>query len=298
MSYCASIANAFHLSFGVSTWIVGLCIAILVGLVVVGGLHYIAALNEKLVPLKATVYVIGAVLILLLNYNYVFPALHMIVVAAFNPQAALGGAIGVSIQQAARFGIARGLFSNEAGMGSTPHAHAVAKVKNPEDQAFIAMTGVFTVCVIVTLTGLAIVSTGLKMLDLQGLPVSEFLPFMGKHGTGIAVTQYAYTLIFGYWGGVFITVSLMFFAFSTIIGWYYYAETNIRYLFGSPLSLRIFQALMLCALFGSSVFKVDLIWNMADTFNGLMVLPNVVALALLSPIVIKYTETHVYLRQP
>ncbi|NLS55772.1 alanine/glycine:cation symporter family protein [Hafnia alvei] len=293
-----SIANAFHLSFGISTWIVGLCIAILVGLVVVGGLHYIAALNEKLVPLKATVYVIGAVLILLLNYNYVFPALHMIVVAAFNPQAALGGAIGVSIQQAARFGIARGLFSNEAGMGSTPHAHAVAKVKNPEDQAFIAMTGVFTVCVIVTLTGLAIVSTGLKMLDLQGLPVSEFLPFMGKHGTGIAVTQYAYTLIFGYWGGVFITVSLMFFAFSTIIGWYYYAETNIRYLFGSPLSLRIFQALMLCALFGSSVFKVDLIWNMADTFNGLMVLPNVVALALLSPIVIKYTETHVYLRQP
>lgn len=292
-----SIANAFHLSFGISTWIVGLCIAILVGLVVVGGLHYIAALNEKLVPLKATVYVIGAVLILLLNYDYVFPALRMIVVAAFNPQAALGGAIGISIQQAARFGIARGLFSNEAGMGSTPHAHAVAKVKNPEDQAFIAMTGVFTVCVIVTLTGLAIVSTGLKMLDLQGLPVSEFLPFMGKHGTGIAVTQYAYTLIFGYWGGVFITISLMFFAFSTIIGWYYYAETNIRYLFGSPLSLRIFQAFMLCALFGSSVFKVDLIWNMADTFNGLMVLPNVVALAMLSPIVIKYTESHVYLRQ-
>ncbi|EHM45446.1 MAG: sodium:alanine symporter family protein [Yokenella regensburgei] len=289
-----SIANAFHLSFGISNWVVGLAIAILVGLVVIGGLHYIAALNEKLVPLKASVYIIGAVLILVINYDYIFPALHLIFVAAFNPQAALGGAVGVSIQQAARFGIARGLFSNEAGMGSTPHAHAVAKVKNPEDQALIAMTGVFTVCVIVTLTGLAIISTGLKMLNLNGLPISEFLNFMGKNGTGIAVTQYAYELIFGYWGGVFISISLMFFAFSTIIGWYYYAETNVRYLFGSMRALRIFQFLMVFALFASSVFRVDLIWNMADTFNGLMVIPNVIALAILSPIVIQYTRQHVY----
>ncbi|WP_342452299.1 alanine:cation symporter family protein [Yokenella regensburgei] len=166
--------------------------------------------------------------------------------------------------------------------------------ENPEDQALIAMTGVFTVCVIVTLTGLAIISTGLKMLNLNGLPISEFLNFMGKNGTGIAVTQYAYELIFGYWGGVFISISLMFFAFSTIIGWYYYAETNVRYLFGSMRALRIFQFLMVFALFASSVFRVDLIWNMADTFNGLMVIPNVIALAILSPIVIQYTRQHVY----
>lgn len=289
-----SIANAFHLSFGISSWIVGLAIAILVGLVVIGGLHYIAALNEKLVPLQASVYIIGAVLILVINYDYIFPALHLIFVSAFNPQAAFGGAVGVSIQQAARFGIARGLFSNEAGMGSTPHAHAVAKVKNPEDQAFIAMTGVFTVCVIVTLTGLVIISSGLKMLNLNGLPVSEFFNFMGKSGTGIAVTQYAYELIFGYWGGVFVSISLMFFAFSTIIGWYYYAETNVRYLFGSMRALRIFQFLMVFALFAASIFKVDLIWNMADTFNGLMVIPNVIALLILSPMVIQYTRQHVY----
>lgn len=289
-----SIANAFHLSFGISNWMVGLAIAILVGLVVIGGLHYIAALNEKLVPLQATVYILGAVLILVINYDYIFPALHLIFVSAFNPQAAFGGAVGVSIQQAARFGIARGLFSNEAGMGSTPHAHAVARVKNPEDQAFIAMTGVFTVCVIVTLTGLVIISTGLKMLNLNGLPVSEFFNFMGKSGTGIAVTQYAYEMIFGYWGGVFVSISLMFFAFSTIIGWYYYAETNVRYLFGSLLAIRIFQFLMVFALFAASIFKVDLVWNMADTFNGLMVIPNVIALVILSPIVINYTRQQVY----
>jgi AGCS family alanine or glycine:cation symporter len=289
-----SIANAFHLSFGFSTWTVGLAISILVGLVVIGGLHHIAAVNEKLVPLKSFIYIMGAISILVINYNYVIDALNLIIVAAFNPQAALGGAIGISIHQAARFGIARGLFSNEAGMGSTPHAHAVAKVKNPEKQAIIAMTGVFTVCIMITLTGLAIITTGLKTLELNGLPLSSFLTFMSSKGTGIAVTQYAYELIFGYWGGVFISISLMFFAFSTIIGWYYYAETNVRYLFDSMRALKIFKVVMVASIFLASFFKVELIWSMADMFNGLMAIPNVIALALLSPIVINYTQQHVY----
>ncbi|QXC33422.1 alanine:cation symporter family protein [Aeromonas sp. FDAARGOS 1407] len=205
-----------------------------------------------------------------------------------------GGAIGISIQQAARFGIARGLFSNEAGMGSTPHAHAVAKVKNPEDQGLIAMMGVFTVCLIVTLTGLVIITTGLSSLNKEGLPLSELLSFIGEKGTGITVTQNAYEQTFGYWGNIFISVSLLFFAFSTIIGWYYYAETNVRYLCSSVRWLRCLKILVILCVFGASLFNVDLVWNMVDAFNGLMVIPNIIALLILSPIVIEYTQKHVY----
>lgn len=289
-----SIANAFHNSFGVSTWVVGICIAILVSLVVVGGLHYIAALNEKLIPIMASLYITGAIITLIFNYQYVSQAFYLIFVAAFSPQAAFGGAIGISIQQAARFGIARGLFSNEAGMGSTPHAHAVAKVKNPEDQGLIAMMGVFTVCLIVTLTGLVIITTGLSSLNKEGLPLSELLSFIGEKGTGITVTQNAYEQTFGYWGNIFISVSLLFFAFSTIIGWYYYAETNVRYLCSSVRWLRCLKILVILCVFGASLFNVDLVWNMADAFNGLMVIPNIIALLILSPIVIEYTQKHVY----
>ncbi|UAK70912.1 sodium:alanine symporter family protein [Aeromonas enteropelogenes] len=289
-----SIANAFHNSFGVSTWVVGICIAILVSLVVVGGLHYIAALNEKLIPIMASLYITGAIITLIVNYQYVSQAFYLIFFAAFSPQAAFGGAIGISIQQAARFGIARGLFSNEAGMGSTPHAHAVAKVKNPEDQGLIAMMGVFTVCLIVTLTGLVIITTGLSSLNKEGLPLSELLSFIGEKGTGITVTQNAYEQTFGYWGNIFISVSLLFFAFSTIIGWYYYAETNVRYLCSSVRWLRCLKILVILCVFGASLFNVDLVWNMADAFNGLMVIPNIIALLILSPIVIEYTQKHVY----
>ncbi|WP_421188307.1 alanine/glycine:cation symporter family protein [Aeromonas enteropelogenes] len=289
-----SIANAFHNSFGVSTWVVGICIAILVSLVVVGGLHYIAALNEKLIPIMASLYITGAIITLIVNYQYVSQAFYLIFVAAFSPQAAFGGAIGISIQQAARFGIARGLFSNEAGMGSTPHAHAVAKVKNQEDQGLIAMMGVFTVCLIVTLTGLVIITTGLSSLNKEGLPLSELLSFIGEKGTGITVTQNAYEQTFGYWGNIFISVSLLFFAFSTIIGWYYYAETNVRYLCSSVRWLRCLKILVILCVFGASLFNVDLVWNMADAFNGLMVIPNIIALLILSPIVIEYTQKHVY----
>ncbi|WP_421226269.1 alanine/glycine:cation symporter family protein [Aeromonas enteropelogenes] len=289
-----SIANAFHNSFGVSTWVVGICIAILVSLVVVGGLHYIAALNEKLIPIMASLYITGAIITLIVNYQYVSQAFYLIFVAAFSPQAAFGGAIGISIQQAARFGIARELFSNEAGMGSTPHAHAVAKVKNPEDQGLIAMMGVFTVCLIVTLTGLVIITTGLSSLNKEGLPLSELLSFIGEKGTGITVTQNAYEQTFGYWGNIFISVSLLFFAFSTIIGWYYYAETNVRYLCSSVRWLRCLKILVILCVFGASLFNVNLVWNMADAFNGLMVIPNIIALLILSPIVIEYTQKHVY----
>ena len=198
----------------------------------------------------------------------------------------LGGGAGIAIQQAMRFGIARGLFANEAGMGSTPHAHAVAKVVRPEHQGFIAMMGVFVVAIIVTITALVIITSGLKMWDASGQSGASFLGVFS--GQGIVVTQQAYNYIFGSFGGVFISMSLFFFAFTTIIGWYYYAEMNVRYLFNSANAVRTYQIMVICFLFIATLFDVQLVWDLADMFNGLMVLPNLIALLVLSPIVIKW----------
>ena len=218
------------------------------------------------------------------------PAFRAIFVAAFNPTAVLGGGAGIAIQQAMRLGIARGLFSNEAGMGSTPHAHAVAKVKTPEEQGYIAMMGVFVVGVIVTLTGLVIITSGIRGWELSGSTNPSFLSFFEGQGTGITITQYAYEMVFGSVGGIFIAFSLLFFAFSTIIGWYYYAETNVRYLFKSRAAVPMFQLVAVIGIFGASFVKVDIVWQLADVFNGLMVLPNLTALLLLAPIVVMETS--------
>ena len=285
-----SIVSAFHSSFGIPTWILGLLLAGVTGVVVVGGIKSIAALVEKLVPGMAIFYLIGAIIILLLNIQYIIPAFEVIVKAAFNPQAVLGAGAGIAVQHAARFGIARGLFSNEAGMGSTPHAHAVAKVKDPEDQAFVAMMGVFIVCSIVTLTGLVIVTSGLKMWGAMGNTLADGNFLSVYKVTGIAATQEAYKTVFGSFGSAFVSIALLFFAFSTIIGWYYYAETNVRYLFNSMTAVRIYQALVVIFIFMAAFFKVGLVWDMADMFNGLMVLPNLVALLLLSPLVIRLSK--------
>ena len=285
-----SIVSAFHSSFGIPTWIMGLLLAGVTGVVVVGGIKSIASLVEKLVPGMAIFYLIGAIVILLLNIQYIIPAFEVIVKAAFNPQAVLGAGAGIAVQHAARFGIARGLFSNEAGMGSTPHAHAVAKVKDPEEQAFVAMMGVFIVCSIVTLTGLVIVTSGLKMWGAMGNTLADGNFLSVYKATGIAATQEAYSTVFGSFGSAFVSIALLFFAFSTIIGWYYYAETNVRYLFNSMKAVRAYQALVVMFIFAASFFKVSLVWDMADMFNGLMVLPNLAALLLLSPLVVRLSK--------
>ena len=283
-----SIAAAFNSSLGVPGWVIGIVLAVITGVVIMGGISSIASFTEKVVPIKAVFYLLGTLVILVHNAHYILPAFKSIFVAAFNPTAVLGGGAGIAIQQAMRFGIARGLFSNEAGMGSTPHAHAVAKVERPEQQGYIAMMGVFVVCVIVTLTALAIITSGMSMWELGGKTQTNFLGVFT--GQGIAVTQQAYTYVYGYFGSLFISVSLFFFAFSTIVGWYYYGEMNIRYLFNSQRAVRAYQLVVLAFIFIASFFKVELVWNMADMFNGLMVLPNLVALILLSPIVIKMSK--------
>lgn len=283
-----SIAAAFNSSLDVPGWVIGIVLAVITGVVIMGGISSIASFTEKVVPIKAVFYLLGTLVILVHNAHYILPAFKSIFVAAFNPTAVLGGGAGIAIQQAMRFGIARGLFSNEAGMGSTPHAHAVAKVERPEQQGYIAMMGVFVVCVIVTLTALAIITSGMSMWELGGKTQTNFLGVFT--GQGIAVTQQAYTYVYGYFGSLFISVSLFFFAFSTIVGWYYYGEMNIRYLFNSQRAVRAYQLVVIAFIFIASFFKVELVWNMADMFNGLMVLPNLVALILLSPIVIKMSK--------
>ncbi|MDR0806802.1 MAG: sodium:alanine symporter family protein [Enterobacteriaceae bacterium] len=280
-----AIASAFNSSLGMPNWVVGAVMAVIAGIVIIGGIRSIASFSEKVVPVMAVFYLIGAFTILVLNYEYVLPAFESIFIAAFNPQAVVGGGVGIGIQQAMRFGIARGLFANEAGMGSTPHAHAVARVVRPEQQGFIAMMGVFVVCLIVTVTALVIITSGMKEWDAAGRVGESFLSIF--QGQGITVTQQAYTYVFGYFGSIFIAISLFFFAFTTIIGWYYYAENNVRYLFSSMSAVRIYQLIVVCFIFIASLFKVELVWKLADMFNGLMVLPNLAALLLLSPIVIK-----------
>ncbi|GAA5093508.1 alanine/glycine:cation symporter family protein [Wohlfahrtiimonas larvae] len=285
-----SIVEAFNNSFGIPAGIMGAVLAVITGLVIMGGIKNIAAVVEKLIPLMALFYLLGVVVILALNYQYLWEAIRIIFVAAFNPEAVLGAGAGIAIQQAARFGIARGLFSNEAGMGSTPHAHAVAKDTAPEEQAFLAMMGVFIVCTIVTLTGFVIITSALKDWAALGLTLQDGNFLSIYKVKGIAVTQQAYQSVFGDFGGYFVSIALLCFAFSTIIGWYYYAETNVRYLFNSSLAIRIFQVLVVCFIFVAAFFKVDLVWDMADMFNGLMVIPNIIALIFLSSIVIKITK--------
>ena len=285
-----SIASAFEKSLNIPTWATALGVAVLVAFVIIGGIRNIAAFTEKVVPSMAFFYLLGAIIVLAMNYQYILPAFRAIFVAAFNPTAVLGGGAGIAIQQAMRLGIARGLFSNEAGMGSTPHAHAVAKVKTPEEQGYIAMMGVFVVGVIVTLTGLVIITSGIRGWELSGSTNPSFLSFFEGQGTGITITQYAYEMVFGSVGGIFIAFSLLFFAFSTIIGWYYYAETNVRYLFKSRAAVPMFQLVAVIGIFGASFVKVDIVWQLADVFNGLMVLPNLTALLLLAPIVVMETS--------
>lgn len=285
-----SIVEAFNNSFGIPASVMGVILAVITGLVIMGGIKNIAAVVEKLIPLMALFYLLGVVVILTLNYQYLWEAIRIIFIAAFDPEAVLGAGAGIAIQQAARFGIARGLFSNEAGMGSTPHAHAVAKDTAPEQQAFLAMMGVFIVCTIVTLTGFVIITSALKDWAALGLTLQDGNFLSIYKVKGIAVTQQAYQSVFGDFGGYFVSIALLCFAFSTIIGWYYYAETNVRYLFNSSLAIRIFQVLVVCFIFVAAFFKVDLVWDMADMFNGLMVIPNIIALIFLSSIVVKITK--------
>ena len=271
-----SIGVSFQNAFNVNPLFLGIFVAIVAGIIFIGGIKRIARFTEKIVPLMAVLYVIGCLIILIMNPSGLVEAFKSIFVGAFNPNAIMGGALGVTVQKAMRYGVARGLFSNEAGMGSTPHAHATADVKHPSEQGIIAMMGVFIATfIILTMTALVILSTGV----------------LGNGLTGSELAQSAFDVGFGSFGKVFIAFCMLFFAFTTIVGWYYFGEVNVRYLFGEKMVKVYAVIVVICVVIGSTL-KVDLVWNMSDMFNGLMVLPNLIAMLACMGIVKKITKDY------
>ncbi len=264
-----SIGTAFESAFHVNPLIVGIVLAIISCFIFVGGVARIASFTEKIVPIMAFFYIIGGLIILVIMGSDTLDAIRQIFVGAFNPSAVLGGAAGVAVKDAVRYGVARGLFSNEAGMGSTPHAHAIAKVDDPTQQGLVAIVGVFIdTFIVLNVSALVIIATG---ANLSG-------------ETGIAVTQKAFETGFGGFGLVFVAIALLFFAFSTIIGWYFFAEANIKYLFGEK-GLTPYRIIVLAFIVLGTCLRVDLVWELADMFNGIMVIPNVIGLIGLSKLV-------------
>ncbi|MDD7391456.1 MAG: sodium:alanine symporter family protein [Fusobacterium gastrosuis] len=271
-----SIGVAFENSFNIPTYITGIFVALLSGYVFFGGVQRVAAVTEKVVPLMAGLYIIICTIIIGLNYDLILKAFEAIFVNAFSSNAILGGLAGTGIKKAIRYGVARGLFSNEAGMGSTPHAHAVAKVKNPVEQGNVAIITVFIdTFIVLTLTALVILTS---KIDFTGI-------------TGITLAQKAFENSLGAIGSIFIAVSLFFFAFSTIVGWYFFGEANIKYLFGNN-ALNIYRLLVMICITVGSLQKVELVWELADMFNGFMVIPNLIALIVLNKLVVKTSEEY------
>lgn len=271
-----SIGSSFQGAFGVSPLVVGIVIATIAGIIFIGGIKRIARFTEKIVPIMAFLYILGCIVILCMNPADAAQAIRDIFVGAFSPQAVGGGLIGVTVQKAMRFGVARGLFSNEAGMGSTPHAHATAEVDHPCDQGVIAMIGVFIdTFIILTLTALVIVSSGLYT----------------NGETAAVLAQSAFNASFGNFGNIFIAICMLFFAFTTIIGWYYFGEVNVRALFGDR-AVKVYAIIVVIFVIIGSALKVELVWNMSDMFNGLMVLPNLIALLPCVGVVLEKTREY------
>ena len=271
-----SISDAFKNAFSVPTWATGIVLALIAGAIFLGGVKRIASVTEKVVPIMAIVYVGVGLIVIIMNYKNIPAMFSMIFKAAFNPKAVWGGALGIGMAQAARYGIARGLFSNEAGMGSTPHAHAVATVKHPVEQGVLGIVAVFIdTFIVLNVTVFTVLS-------------ADIVKFEANSPRGIRLVQEAFAQhLFGTsFGYTFIAVCLLFFAFSTIIGWYYFGESNIRYLFGKK-GLIPYQLLVVIFIFIGSLLKIDLVWELVDFFNGIMVIPNLIALLLLSGVVAK-----------
>ena len=275
-----SIGDAFFTAFGIPKIATGIFCAAIAAFIFLGGTKRIAAFTEKFVPVMACFYLVGCIAILVINAAALPGAIKSIFVCAFNPQAVFGGALGLGVKEAVRFGVARGLFSNEAGMGSTPHAHALAKVDKPQDQGIIAMMGVFIdTFIVLTMTALVILTSGLLEPAKEGAL------------TGTALAQAAFTQAFGNFGNAFVAICLLFFAFSTIIGWYFFGETNVKALFPKSKWARpIYAVIVLAFIIAGSVQKVALVWDMSDMFNGLMVIPNLLAVLALSKLVARAAQ--------
>lgn len=277
-----SIALLAYETFGLPTWLVGIFVCVLTSVVILGGVKSVARVCTVLVPFMAVFYVLGCVAILLMNAPFVWPALKLIVTSAFNPSAAGGGFVGATVMMAARYGIARGLFSNESGMGSAPIVAAAAQTRNPVRQALVSSTGTFWDTVIIcALTGMVLVSSILAYPDIS-------------YADGAALTRVAFSKI-PYVGAPLLTFGILTFAFSTILGWSYYGESAVNYLERSEVrGSRFYRILFIVALFFGSIVNLDIIWNIADTMNALMAIPNLICLLLLSGVAAHETKKYLW----
>ena len=271
-----SIGSTIETAFGIPGWIVGIVLVGICALIFIGGTQRLASVTEKLVPIMAALFLLGGAIVLVVRIKYIPATFGMIFKYAFQPQAIIGGAFGIAIKTAISQGAKRGLFSNEAGMGSTPHAHAQANVKNPHEQGAVAMAGVFIdTFVVLTLNALVIICTlytegGI----LAGGYVGAVTETIGK--TNLAQT--AFGVVFGEsLGAMFVAVALFFFAFSTILGWNMFGKINVTYLFGKK-GVLVYTIISLVFIFLGTMMSSDLVWELTDFANYLMVLPNVVGL--------------------
>lgn len=272
-----SITASLKNSFNWSPQIVSSLIAIVVAVIIFGGIQSIAKVSEKLVPFMAAAYIIATLIVIFMHYNHIIPAIEQVFSEAFTGTAAVGGFAGAVVKEAIQNGIARGVFSNESGLGSAPIAAAAAKTHEPAEQGLISMTGTFIdTLVICTLTGLSILVTGKwTVKGLEGAPL----------------TQSAFATVFGNIGVLVLTLCLVLFAFTTILGWSYYGERCFEFLFGVK-HINIYRSIFIIMVALGGFLELDLIWTIADIVNGLMAIPNLIALLALSPIIIAETRNY------
>ena len=275
-----SIGESCQTAFGIPTWVMGLILAVLAAVIFIGGVQRIASVTEKLVPVMAFLYILGGLIVLIARIKYIPETFGMIFKYAFAPNAIIGGGIGYALKTAISQGVKRGLFSNEAGMGSTPHAHAMAQVEKPHDQGVVAMIGVFIdTFIVLTMTALVVIST---LYAGDGILASGAADGVNKAN----MAQLAFSTVFGdKIGSAFVAICLLFFAFSTIISWNLFGRINVNYLFGKKANL-VYSIIAIVFIFLGSCLSNDLVWELTDMFNQLMVLPNVIAIIPLAGLVV------------
>ena len=294
-----SISAACNTAFNIPTWVIGIIVAVLSAFVFIGGVKRLGTVTEKLVPIMAVLYILGGIAVLCVRAKYIPETFAMIFKYAFNPSAIVGGSIGFALKQAISQGAKRGLFSNEAGMGSTPHAHAMANVEKPHDQGVAAMIGVFIdTFVVLTMTALVVIVSlycGNGALA-DGHEAGEVMNGLVIAKTNMAQLSFgaAFAKLFGeagyVIGNVFVACCLFFFAFSTIISWNFFGKVNVEYLFGK-IGVKIYSAVALIFIFLGTLTSNDLVWELTDFVNYLMVLPNALALLALSAMVVSAVKS-------
>ncbi|MDO4195024.1 MAG: sodium:alanine symporter family protein [Prevotellaceae bacterium] len=275
-----AISALSHDTYGISPYVIGAVVCALAAAVILGGVKSIAKVCQMLVPFMAALYVIGCIVILIINGAYVWPAIKLIVVSAFQPEAAGGGFVGSSVMMAARYGIARGLFSNESGLGSAPIVAAAAQTRNPVRQALVSSSGTFwDTVVICALTGIVIVSSIIAYPDIT-------------YDNGGTLTKMAFSKI-PYIGAPLLSFGLLTFAFSTILGWSYYGERAIEYLGGKKLIIT-YRVAFIATVFLGSIVSLEIVWNIADCMNALMAIPNLLSLLFLSNVIVHETRKYLW----